>query len=1296
MALDQLNQLAATIDQVLIKDQHWLRTEYNKLKQSLKQGVEDPERVLKWLQRFEQSQAQVSSRRDSIPNIQLAEGLPVSERGEEIVEAIQNNQVVVLAGETGSGKTTQLPKLCLQAGRGVKGLIGHTQPRRLAARSVAARIAQELGSDEGDLVGYQVRFDDKISSKTLIKLMTDGILLAETQNDRFLNKYDTIIIDEAHERSLNIDFLMGYLTQLLKKRPDLKVIVTSATIDVERFAKHFNAPVIEVSGRTYPVTTHYMPMDNQEGPGLDGADAIEYAIKELFAMEKRGETPHRGGDILVFLTGEGDIREAHHQLKKANLGHVDILPLYARLSSAEQQKVFNPQGRRRIVLSTNVAETSLTVPGIHYVIDTGLARMSRYSYRSKVQRLPIEAISQASANQRAGRCGRIAEGVCIRLFSEEDFHARPPFTEAEILRTNLASVILQMLHLRLGDVHKFPFIDSPDKRMINDGYTLLRELGAVSKDKLTHIGRQLARLPVDPRLGRMLIAANERGAVTETMIITAGLAIQDPRERPQEKQSQSDQKHAVDKDQDSDFVTMLNLWQRLNTEMAERSGNQFKKWCKSEFINYLRVREWHDIYRQLKQSAQQLGFKFNQQAPDYEALHTSLLSGLLSHVAMLDEKRLYTAARNRQCMIFPGSGLGKKTPKWIMAAELVETSKLFARFVAKIEPQWIEPIAEHLIKRNYNEPHWAKKRSQVVALETVTLYGLPIVAGRRVHYGRIKPVEAREIFIRQGLVEGEFESKAKVLRANQKLIEEVRDLENRQRRRDILVDDETLFNFYDERIASDVVNGIGFHAWLKKVGEDVIRLSEDKLMRHDADAVNDYDYPDLLTVGPLKLPLEYAFNPGNNEDGVTIKVPIGALRQVPLYRLDWVVPGLLRDKCIALVKSLPKQLRRNFVPAPDMVDRALDRMQPDDIPLTQALGTALRQITGTSVPEEAWDTSKIDQHLTLRVAVVDEKGKALKSGRDITQLWAEMESMPSTPVSKGAQADIERSNIASWDFDELPEAYEYKQAGMTIRAFPALVDQSDSVSIELFDQQSWAQHAHEQGVIRLLRIALPDTEKYIRDKLPKFKQMALFFAPTGTAKALLEDFINAAYAKHFLQGELPRSQAQFNQLLDSKRGDFAQAAFELAEVVHDILAAHHKVRKQLKGSVNFAVAFMFSDIQAQLDQLIFPGFIRQTPPQWLAHLPRFINACDVRINRASGINAGEQAKVEFLREVLEKYHHRKERLDAEQRIDNELVLFRWLIEELRVSWFAQTLGTSVTISDKRLNAQWEKVSKPTR
>ncbi|WP_119395554.1 ATP-dependent RNA helicase HrpA [Salinibius halmophilus] len=1296
MALEQLTQLAANIDQVLIKDQHWLRVEYNKLKQSLQQGVEDHERLLKWLERYEQSHNQAQTRQASVPNIELASGLPVSERGDEIVKAIQENQVVVLAGETGSGKTTQLPKLCLQAGRGVKGLIGHTQPRRLAARSVAARIAHELGSSEGDLVGYQVRFDDKVSDKTLIKLMTDGILLAETQTDRFLNKYDTIIIDEAHERSLNIDFLLGYLTQLLKKRPDLKVIVTSATIDVERFAKHFNAPVIEVSGRTYPVSTHYLPMDNLEGPGLDGADAIEYAVKTLFDMEKRGETPHKGGDILVFLTGEADIRETHHQLKKANLGHIDILPLYARLSSSEQQKVFNPQGRRRIVLSTNVAETSLTVPGIHYVIDTGLARISRYSYRSKVQRLPIEPISQASANQRAGRCGRIAEGVCLRLYSEDDFNSRPAFTEAEILRTNLASVILQMLHLRLGDVHKFPFIDKPDKRMINDGYTLLRELGAVSKDRLTKIGRQLARLPVDPRLGRMLIAANERGALKETMVITSGLAIQDPRERPQDKQAQSDQKHAVDKDQDSDFVTLLNLWARLNNEMAERSGNQFKKWCKAEFINYLRVREWHDIYRQLKQSVLQLGFKLNQTPPDYQQLHTSLLSGLLSHVAMLDEKRSYKAARNRQCMIFPGSGLGKKTPKWIMAAELVETSQLFARVVAKIEPQWVEPIAEHLIKRQYNEPHWAKKRAQVVALETVTLYGLPIVAGRRVHYGRIKPKEAREIFIRQGLVEGEFESKARVLAENRQLIESIRDLENRQRRRDILVDDETLINFYDERLGDDVVNGIGFHAWLKKVGDEALRLTEEKLMRHSADAVSDYDYPDQLTVGALKLPLEYAFNPGKQDDGVTIKVPIGALRQVPLYRLDWLVPGLLRDKCIALVKSLPKSLRRNFVPAPDMVDKALDRMQPDDIPLTQALGTALRQITGVAIPEDAWETSKLDEHLSLRVSVVDEQGKELKSGRDITELWAQMEQMPTKPVSQVAQVDIERSNIASWDFDELPEAYEYKQAGMTIRAFPALVDQQDSVAIELFDQLSWANQAHEQGVIRLLRLSLPDLEKYVRDHLPKLKQMALYFAPTGTAKVLLEDFINAAFAKHFLADGLPRSQSQFKQLLNAKRGDFVDSAFALAEVVHDILQAHHQVRKQLKGSLNFAVAFMYSDIQAQLDQLIYPGFIRQTPPEWLPHLARFIQACDVRINRASGMNAGEQARVEFLREAFEKYQNRKQRLEAEQRIDPELITYRWLIEELRVSWFAQTLGTSVTISDKRLNAQWEKVSKPTR
>lgn len=962
-----LEALPAQLGELMLRDQQRLR---RRLQGARK--IKNPDAQLAVAAEVESDIAaarqKVQARAASYPRITYPESLPVSQKKQDILNAVRDHQVVIVAGETGSGKTTQLPKICLELGRGVKGLIGHTQPRRLAARTVANRIADELETPLGGSVGYKVRFNDQVGENTLVKLMTDGILLAEIQQDRLLMQYDTLIIDEAHERSLNIDFILGYLRELLPKRPDLKVIITSATIDPQRFSRHFNnAPIIEVSGRTYPVEVRYRPVvDDGDDTDRDQLQAIFDAVDELGR-----EGP---GDILIFMSGEREIRDTADALNRLNLPHTEVLPLYARLSNSEQNRVFQSHHGRRIVLATNVAETSLTVPGIKYVIDPGTARISRYSFRTKVQRLPIEPVSQASANQRKGRCGRVSEGVCIRLYSEQDFLSRPAFTDPEILRTNLASVILQMTSLGLGDIAAFPFVEAPDKRNIQDGVRLLEELGAIATAdnghyQLTPQGRQLAQLPIDPRLARMVLEAQKSGSVREVMIITAALSIQDPRERPMDKQQASDEKHRRFADKDSDFLAFVNLWDYLQEQQKANSSSQFRRLCRNDFLNYLRVREWQDIYTQLRQVVKELGLPINSTPSDYRSVHTALLTGLLSHIGQKDaDKQEFTGARNARFSIFPGSGLFKKPPKWTMVAELVETSRLWGRIAARIEPEWIEPLAQHLVKHSYSEPHWSKSQGAVMASEKVTLFGLPIVAARQVNYGAIDPLLCRELFIRHALVEGDWQTRHAFFRDNQKLRAEVEELEHKSRRRDILVDDETLFGFYDRRIPNDVVSGRHFDSWWKNAAKqqpDLLNFEKEMLIKDGANKISALDYPNFWHQGNLKLRLSYQFEPGTDADGVTVHIPLPILNQVEEQGFEWQIPGIRRELVIALIKSLPKPVRRNFVPAPNYAEAFLGRVTALELPLLDVLERELRRMTGVTVSRDDWQWDQVPDHLKM-------------------------------------------------------------------------------------------------------------------------------------------------------------------------------------------------------------------------------------------------------------------------------------------------------------------------------------------
>lgn len=1264
---------------------------------------------------FDEAEARVERRRRAVPAVTYPEQLPVSQKKDDILEAIRDHQVVIVAGETGSGKTTQIPKICLELGRGVKGLIGHTQPRRIAARTVAERVAEELRSPLGEAVGWKVRFTDQVGGDTLVKLMTDGILLAEIQTDRELRQYDTIIIDEAHERSLNIDFILGYLAQLLPKRPDLKVVITSATIDPERFARHFgDAPIVEVSGRTYPVEVRYRPLleEGSDDSDRDQITAICDAVDEL-----RAEGP---GDILVFLSGEREIRDTADALNKKQLPSTEVLPLYARLSHAEQHRVFQRHSGRRIVLATNVAETSLTVPGIRYVIDPGAARISRYSHRTKVQRLPIEPISQASANQRKGRCGRTSDGICVRLYSEEDFLTRPEFTDAEILRTNLASVILQMTAAGLGDIEKFPFIDPPDRRNIRDGIDLLHELGALEgrrssarpgakEQRLTQVGRKLSQLPVDPRLARMVLEADRNGCVREVMVIAAALSIQDPRERPSDKQQQADQQHARFKDETSDFLSFLNLWRYVREQQKALSSSAFRRMCRGEFLNYLRIREWQDIYSQLRTVAKTMGIHLSEQDAAPEPIHTSLLSGLLSHIGLkdADSKNEYLGARGAKFAVFPGSALFKKPPRWVMSAELVETSRLWARVNARIEPEWVEPLAQHLVKRTYSEPHWEQRMAAVMAYERVTLYGVPIVTQRKVNYGRIDPETSRDLFIRNALVEGDWRTHHQFFHDNRKLLGEVEELEHRARRRDILVDDETLFDFYDQRVPEHVVSGTHFDSWWKQKRRDepeLLNFEHSMLINDTAEAVTKDDYPDTWRQGKLKFKVTYQFEPGADADGVTVHIPLQVLNQVSSEGFDWQIPGLREQLVTELIRSLPKPIRRNYVPAPNFAACFLDTTVPLQGALCASLAAGLQRMVGVPVQAGDFDLSRVPDHLKITFRVVDERRRKLAEAKDLEALRLRLRPRTQAAISKafeqagerptkdgaapkGPLASQERrEGLTSWTIGTLPRTFETRRAGQPVKAYPALVDEGASVAVRLFDTEAEQQKAMWTGTRRLILLNIPSNPaKSTKDKLTNLQKIALSANPHGSVQALFEDCVTAATDRLIAAHGGPAwDEESFRKLFDAVRTDLVDATMKTIQQVREVLAAWQACERRLKDTRSPTLLPSLTDVKEQLAALIGPGFVTEHGARRLPDLMRYLVAVDRRLQQLPTNAERDRARMAKVHEMRDEYLWLLEQFPQGRPVPAAALEIRWMIEELRVSYFAHALGTAYPVSDKRI------------
>ncbi len=1351
----------------------------------------------------------------NLDEISYPESLPVSARRDDIMEAIRDHQVVIIAGETGSGKTTQIPKMCLQLGLADNGLIGHTQPRRLAARSVAERIADELGEELGKTVGYQVRFTSEVSENSAIKLMTDGILLAEIANDRELKKYSTIIIDEAHERSLNIDFILGYLKRLLPNRPDLKVIITSATIDPERFARHFSPsfipgqgtidetlsseekevaeqilpddapPIIEVSGRTYPVEIRYRPLSeprtgdggedaDDAGDGLDDddrdpIDGILDAVRELSEEEP--------GDILIFFSGEREIRDAEDALRSLvtssrRFAHYEILPLYARLSMAEQHRVFRPSGEPRIVLATNVAETSLTVPGIKYVIDTGTARISRYSARTKVQRLPIERISQASANQRSGRAGRTSNGIAIRLYSEEDFDSRPEFTDPEILRTNLAAVILQMTSIGVvrapGDIEKFPFVEPPEQRAINDGVNLLRELGALRDRKQSHgnnrrgnspltaVGRAMAALPVDPRLARMIVEANKRGCAKEMMVLAAALTVQDPRERPAEKRGEADALHKRYTDETSDFMSFLLLWNFLNKKQDELSSSRFRKMCHREFINFLRVREWQDLFAQLREMGRGAGMNVSggrdiDPAQHEDELHKSLLAGLLSHIGLKDERNPneYLGARGTRFAIFPGSALFKKRPDWVVSAELVETSRLWARVNADIKPEWVEEVGAHLVKRQYSEPHWSSKLGSVMAHEKVTLYGVPIIADRRVQYWRIDPVAAREMFIRAALVEGDWNTRHHFFKRNQKALAAVEELEARLRRRDLRVDDQTLFDFYDARIPADIVSERHFDKWWKDErtrNEHLLDFNPENLIDEDAADYDESAFPRTWTQhspnGELVLDLRYEYAPSvsvggvrSNDaqtDGIAVQVPILFLNQLEPEPFKWLIPGLREELVTALIKSMPKQVRKNFVPAPDVARQAVtamnDEFSPLDTPIEEALALTLRRLRGHVVDPDVFNWDAVPAHLRFTFQVRNPQNKILGEGKDLTELQGKLHTQirsalaaslgaspdalaammggkpdaPSQGQKKGKPGQaassqsratsqpashgiVERSGLTQWSEKDLPRKIERTIATQSVAGYPALVDEGETVGIRIFTSAHEQERAQRSGVIRLLQLQVPSPVRYVSDHLNNKEKIVFTQNPHGSVDQLITDCTVAAVDK-LTPASAPFTKTEFDSLFNAVRAELIDTVFEVTKLVAEILSEAGKVRKMIKKSSSLAVVHAMSDMKGQLENLVYPGFVAQTGYDQLVHVPRYLKAMQARIEKLVGaqVNRDNQQML-IIQDLEDAYDSAVKSLPAGTSPSRDLERVEWMIEELRVSFFAQELGTAYTVSEKRIS-----------
>ena len=1259
----------------------------------------DQDKALELEKQIKSSIQLAEARASSKPIPSFPAILPVNERHDDICKAIEENQLIILCGETGSGKTTQLPKLCLKMGRGTFGMIGHTQPRRIAARSVAARIAEELKTELGESVGYKIRFADKLNKNSHIKVMTDGILLAEIQNDPFLQNYDTLIIDEAHERSLNIDFILGYLKQLLPKRPDLKVIITSATIDPERFAKHFSgAPIIEVSGRTYPVEVRYNPLNSDDAQSdknesqKDQQQAILNAVDEL-SHEARSSTS--SGDILIFLSGERQIRETSDFLRKQMDNKTEVIPLYSRLSNAEQQKVFKTSAHRRIILATNVAETSLTIPGIQYVIDTGFARISRYSYRTKVQRLPIERVSQASANQRKGRCGRTSDGICIRLYSEDDFNNRSVFTDAEILRTNLASVILQMHNIRLGNIEKFPFIDKPDSRLIKDGYQLLDELQAMKKQSITPIGKILSRFPVDPRYARMIIAANEFSSLNEVLVIVSALSIADPRERPMDKQQQADQAHSQFKDDKSDFIAYLNLWnfyqEQVNTHKL--SQNKLRKLCKKHFLSYTRMLEWRDIHSQLIKQCRETKYKINTTVAGYDAIHQALLSGLLSHSGLKNEDGEYQGSRNSIFTIFPGSNLRKKKPLWIMAAEMMETQRHYGVTVAQIDPLWLEKQASHLIKKSYFEAHWEKRPAQIAAYEKSTLYGLVINPRKKINYGPIDPEFSRELYIRGAFVNREYSSHAAFFHHNEKLFSDIEGLEHQSRRQDVLVDDEVVYQFYDECIPTGIYNSKIFDSWRKDIEKDkpkLLYLSRDYLMQHSAGDITEEQYPKYLLVNNAPLPLSYHFDPASEDDGVTLAVPVTLLNTLNPVQFEWLIPALLREKVTQLIKTLPKNLRKNFVPVPQFADACIESINDRSSPLLQTISQQLTQISGIKIPDDAWQTDSLDPHFFMNFDIRDQHDKSISQGRNLEELQNTLSKEVSKQFSNTIKWEVEQKGLKQWDFDELPEVIKKNVNNITINGYPALQDDEDSVSIVVVDRQSLAQEIHHGGLKRLYLLSINQQIKYLTKNLPNIQKVCMSYATIGSCNDLKLAIIDATIEKSFFNSKIRvSSHKAFEQALQQGSDEMVDNANEICEVLSQTFNDFNKIKKQLKKNTKPNWLVSISDIQSQLDNLVYEDFIYFTPIEYLKSYPRYLQAVQQRLDKLQ--QAAERDRQHT--EQLNVYWQRLIELNDEYYENPVFSLFRWMLEEYRVSLFAQGLKTKIPVSEKRIEKQWQEVKK---
>ena len=1258
--------------------------------------------------------------RNPLPEISFPEELPVSGKRDEIARAIRDHQVIILCGETGSGKTTQLPKICLQLGRGTAGLIGHTQPRRIAASSTAKRLAQELGSELGVHVGFKVRFTDTLSKGASIKLMTDGILLAETQGDPLLKQYDTIIIDEAHERSLNIDFLLGFLKQLLPKRPDLKVIITSATIDANRFAQHFGsvekpAPVLEISGRLYPVELRYRPIqDGEKDKDRDLMTAITDAVDELCRIGS--------GDVLVFLPGEREIRDAAEALRKHHPAHVEILPLFARLSAQEQERVFKSTNARRIVLATNVAETSLTVPGIRFVVDTGLARVKRYSYRNKVEQLQVESIAQSAANQRAGRCGRVAAGVCVRLYEEQDFKARLAFTEPEILRSSLAAVILRMRSLHLGDVERFPFIEAPQGRAIADGYQLLQELGALDEEnKLTPLGNKLAKLPLDPRIGRMILAAIEQNSLHEVLIIAAALSVQDPRDRPMEAQAAADLAHKKFADEKSEFSSYLKIWSWFEEAIAHKKSNRLlQQSCRENFLSQMRLREWREVHTQLLTIVKEQGWRLNQAAATYEQLHTALLTGLLGNLGFKgEEASQYLGARAIKFNIWPGSSLVKKAGRWIMAAELVETSRLYARCIAQIQPEWLEKIGAHLLRKNVSEPRWEKRANQVSAFERATLYGLVVYSQRRIHYGLSHPEDAREIFIRDALVGGEFETRAPFFAHNQQLLREIENLEHKSRRVDVLVDDSLIIAFYDQIIPAGIFNGITFEKWHKEAtasNPKLLYLQRDDLMRHEAAGVTTDVFPKKMAQAGTDLQLSYHFEPGSPRDGVTLTVPLFALNQISTERCDWLVPGMLKEKVQLLLKSLPQKIRRHCVPIPDYAAGFCSRITFAEGNFLEVLIADIREQTGILTKSGDFKFETIPAHLVMNFKIVDEHNRQLDMGRNLASLRIALGSSaresfqklvqvqqagnpdsktaaPANPTASKSVSTasspagaIQHENLTTWSFGELPELLEIVQGKQTLIGYPALVDKTTSCQLQVFDDPEVAAKMHRSGMLRLFALQLKEQLKFLEKNIPNLQQMGMQFMSLGSQEELRTQIIELAFERAFLQQPLPKNADEFNLRKEAGRPRINLLATEIARLAGVILGEYHSLPKKLQGIKSAAT----TDMQTQLQTLVGKRFILDTPYSQLVHFPRYLKAMTVRMDKMRTDPSRDGRLMQEWNEAASGWLRSSSQAKSS---DIKLQEYRWMLEELRVSLFAQELKTPMPVSVKRLQKVWESMQR---